>query len=120
MSNKITATITKTQSNVRIAKATNAKGVPVALASVENILVITNPQINPAMTLEEAHQSGNAITGAVINTARLDNVSRIWVVASDSYDGPDVRTIRIIEEKVPQFSTHNRLGVKADTSQYLN
>ena len=110
MSNKITAAITTTQGNVRFAKATNAQGVSLALASVENILVIANPQTNPATTLEEAYQSGDAITDEVTKSARLEGVSRIWIVAPDSYDGPDVRTIRFIEEKVPQFSTTQRIG----------
>lgn len=107
---KITATITKTQSNVRFAQAKNKEGVPTALASVENILVIANPQSNPEVSIEEAVQSGNAITSEVIKSARLEGVSRIWVIAPDGYDGPDVRTIRFVEEKVPQILTSHRIG----------
>lgn len=107
---KITATITKTESNVRVAKATNAQGVGVALASLENILVIANPQRSPSASLEEAKHSGDAITGEVIKSARLEGVSRIWIVAPDSYDGPNVRTIRFVEEEVPQVLTKHRIG----------
>jgi hypothetical protein len=110
MSNKITATITKTPSNVRVAQATDADGAPVVFASIENVLVVTGHSINPSATAEEARQSGDVITGEVIKSARLEGVSKIWVVAPDSYDGPDVRTIRVVEEKVPQALPTQRIG----------
>ena len=111
MSNKITATITKTPSNVRVAKATDAEGSPVVFVNIENILVVTGHSINPSASPEEARQSGDAITGEVIKSARLEGVSRVWVVAPDSITtGPDVRTIRVVEEKVPQALTTQRIG----------
>ena len=122
MSNKITATITKTQSNARVAKATDAEGAPVVFANIENILVVTGHSINPSATEDEARQSGDAITGEVIKSARLEGVSRIWVLAPDDYDGPDVRTIRVVEEKVPQTLTTQRIGCYSPVPSvsYLN
>ncbi len=110
MSNKITATITKTPSNVRVAKATDAEGSPVVFVNIENILVVTGHSINPSASPEEARQSGDVITGEVIKSARLEGVSRVWVVAPDDYTGPDVRIIRVVEEKIPQALTTQRIG----------
>jgi hypothetical protein len=107
---KITASITKTPSNVRVAKAAYTDGAPLVIANVENILVINGFASNPSASPKEAWQSGDAITDEVIKSARLEGVSKVWVVAPDAYDGPDVRTIRVVEEKVPQALTSQRIG----------
>src|ERR1700730_6289327 len=109
MSNKIKATITNTQNNVRVAKATDAEGAPLVFANVENILVINGLASNPSASKEECRQSGDAITGEVIKSARMEGVSKIWIVVPDNYDGPEVRTIRVVEEKVPQALTSQRI-----------
>jgi hypothetical protein len=110
MNNNIKANITKHPSNVHTATATDATGKPIVICPVENILVINGVSINPSATAKEAEQAGDAITDEATKSARLEGVSKIWIVVSDEYKGSDARYIRVVEETIPQDLKTQRIG----------
>jgi len=108
--NNIKASITKGNSNVRVAQAVDSTGEPVAIVPIENVLVINGFSVNPKASPHEAQQAGDAITAEAAKSARLEGVSKIWIVVSDQYDGPNVHTIRVVQEEVPQGLANHRIG----------
>jgi hypothetical protein len=110
MDNHIKARITKRPSNVHTATAKDATGKPIIMCPVENILVINGFAVDPKATPSEVDQAGDAITAEATKTARLEGVSKIWIVVSDEYKGSDARYIRVVEEKLPQDLPTQRIG----------
>jgi hypothetical protein len=108
--NNIKASIVKGNSNVRVARATDPSGSPLVVAPIENILVVNGFAINPDAKSSEVEKGGDAIYAAVEKCARVEGVSKVWIVVPDDCDRPDVRTIRVVEEKVPQALATQRIG----------
>jgi hypothetical protein len=110
MDNNIKARITKRPSNVHTATVTDATGEPIIICPIENILVINGVSVNPQATSREVDKAGAAITSEAAKAARLEGVSKIWIVVSDEYQGSDARYIRVVEEKLRQDLPTQRIG----------
>lgn len=110
-------------SSLRIASATDDQGTPICFATIENVLIVRVPAVNPQATQNEKKQAGELLDARIAFEAQKQGIQKVLVVIpTDQLVLPEDKTMHFYERKVPQTFNMHGLGCShpLQATQYQN